>query len=322
MKKLILFFSFIFLFSGSLSAKEIKIALLAPEGSTWMKLMHEWDKEVREKTQNKVGFKFYPGGVMGDEKDVLRKMRIGQLDAGAFTGLGGGTVLSEVRVLELPFLFDTHEQATKVRRALAPQFEKDFLKKGYVVLGWAENGFVYIFSKKPVRSEADLKIQKMWAWTGDPLVEQMYSTFQITPVSLAMPEVLPSLQTNLVEGVYCPPLACLATQWFTAVSYLTDFPLAYASGMVLLTQKTWGELSVEEKKVLKETGAKYTEELNQRITQDNKEAFALLIQNGIKKVELPDSEKEAIRKKSLEVHKNLSEKLYSPALLQKVRDLL
>src|SRR5687767_164354 len=93
---------------------EIKLATLAPEGSTWMKAMHKIDDDVRARTSNRVGFKFFPGGVQGDEKDVIRKIRNGQVHGAGFTGFGLGSIVPETRVLELPFMFDNLDELDHV----------------------------------------------------------------------------------------------------------------------------------------------------------------------------------------------------------------
>ena len=88
----------------------IKFATLAPEGSSWMKSMRKLSDKINKATDGNVVFRFYPGGVSGDEKDVIRKIRIGQLHGAGFTGVGLGQILPEVRVLDLPFLFDSDEE--------------------------------------------------------------------------------------------------------------------------------------------------------------------------------------------------------------------
>ena len=310
------------LFSFSLSAAEIKMALLVPEGSTWMNLMHEWDKELQAKTAGRVKFQFYSGGAMGDERDVVRKMQIGQLHAAGLTGQGSGMILPEIRVMEIPFLFETHAQVEQARKALSQTIAQDFEKKGYVLLGWAENGFVYIFSKKPIATRADMKKQKMWAWVGDPLVAKLYEIFQITPVPLAMPDVLPSLQTHLVDAVYGPPLAVLAAQWFTAVSYVTAMPVTHATGTVLLTKKMWQTLSPEDQQVLRSTAEKYTAKLNLQITSENEAALKTLYESGLKKVEVTPEESAAIRTQASKVRSALAGELYPAVMLKTVEQIV
>ncbi|PIE75790.1 hypothetical protein CSA17_05610, partial [bacterium DOLJORAL78_65_58] len=134
----------------------IKFATLAPEGSAWMQAMHEIDDEVRARTENRLGFKFYPGGVQGDEKDVLRKIRMGQLHGGGFTGFGIGAIASDVRVLEMPFMFRDHAELDFVRDALAIELNGMLAHKGYLNLGWVDVGFTYIFSKNPIANLDDL----------------------------------------------------------------------------------------------------------------------------------------------------------------------
>ena len=143
---------------------QIKFATLAPEGSTWMKPMHAIDDELRLRTDMRLGFKFYPGGVQGDEKDVLRKIRNGQLHGGGFTGNGIGSLVSDVRVLELPFMFENHEELDHLRAATDEHFFQLFDEAGYLNLGWVDVGFIYLFSKNPLRSPEDLGSTKLWGW--------------------------------------------------------------------------------------------------------------------------------------------------------------
>jgi TRAP-type C4-dicarboxylate transport system substrate-binding protein len=146
---------------------EIKFATLAPDGSTWMKTMRKIDEDVRARTENRVGFKFYPGGVQGDEKDVIRKMRNGQIHAAGFTGFGLGAIVPETRVLELPFMFDSIDELDYVRGATNDYYEKAFKAKDYALLGWTDVGFVYLYTKAPVRKVSDMPAVKWWIWSGD-----------------------------------------------------------------------------------------------------------------------------------------------------------
>ena len=216
--------------------KLLKFALLAPEGSTWSKVMHSFDKELRKKTSGRVGFKFYEGAILGDERDVIRKMRIGQVHAAGFTGLGLGLINPNVRVLELPMLVETYAEADAVRNKLKAQLETGFLKKGFEMLGWSETGFVYILSNKPISSRKDMSGVKMWAWEGDQLVETLYKASNIVPIPTSITEVLTSLQTHLIDGVYAPPLAAIALQWYTQTKYMTDLKLSDSTGGVLVTK--------------------------------------------------------------------------------------
>lgn len=297
------------------NAAELKLALVAPEGSTWAKVMDEWNKELIQKTNGALKLKIYFGGVLGDEKDVIRKMQIGQVHIGGFTGLGLGIVNPSVRVLELPMLFNSYEEADYVTRQIQPRLETGFEKKGFVLLGWAETGFVNIFSNRPIGKREDMDGMKMWMWEGDPLVKALYDRFGIVPIPLALPDVLTSLSTNLIDAVYAPPLGAIALQWFTKTKYMTDLKLADSTGGILITRRAMQSLPAAHQQVLKATARKYARVLVERTRADNEKSYKTLSQSGIKTVNVSTDEIERIREASRDVWKNLVGQLYSQELL-------
>jgi len=159
-----------------LSAQQytIKFATLAPDGSTWMKVMREFDSAVRAESGGRLGFKLYPGGISGDEKDVVRKIRLGQYGGGGFTGVGIGEVAKKVRILDAPLFFKTYEEVEYIQQKYAAEFNKALEDGGFVLLGWAEVGFVYVFSSKLVTTFSQLRSLKPWMWEGDPISQAAY----------------------------------------------------------------------------------------------------------------------------------------------------
>jgi TRAP-type C4-dicarboxylate transport system substrate-binding protein len=261
---------------------QIKFATLAPEGSTWMKIMHELDTELRQQTENRLGFKFYPGGVQGDEKDVLRKIRNGQIHAGGFTGMGLGAVASEFRALEVPFMFRNLDEVDHVRKLMEPFFEKVFDEKGFMILGWADVGFVYIFSNQPITSPRELRQAKMWTWSGDKLAELFFKAFEVSPIPLALPDVLTSLQMGVVNAVYSPPLACIALQWFTRVKYMSDVPITYAFGAMLVSKRALAKAKPGDVEILQRLTRKHSAELVAKTRTQNVEAIDAIQSEGVK----------------------------------------
>ncbi len=317
--KRIVFISLLILMSVSIyriaEATDIKIAILAPENSTWHNVITAMDGELKKKTAGRVKLKIYAGGVLGDERDVIRKMRIGQVHAGAFTGLGLGIVNPAVRVLELPMLVSTYEEADAVSAKIQPKIEAGFRKKGFELLGWAETGFVNILSNKPIASRKDMNGKKMWAWEGDPLVETMYKEFKIVPIPLPLTDVLTSLQTHLIDAVYAPPLGAIALQWFTQTKYITDLKLADSTGGILITKKALGMLSAADRATLKSVARKYSKILVGKIREDNQKSYSTLINAGLKSVSVPPDEVVKIKETSKKVWNALAGKLYSKQLL-------
>ncbi|MEN3038797.1 MAG: TRAP transporter substrate-binding protein DctP [Candidatus Kryptonium sp.] len=259
----------------------IKVATIAPEGSTWINVLREYDAQIRKESNGRIGFKIYAGGVAGDEIDVLKKIRIGQYHAGGFTGVGIGQIAPNLRVLDSPFLFKTYDEVDHIYQKFNDEFEKEIEKGGFVLLGWAEVGFVYTFTKTPVYGIEDLKKLRMWAWQGDPIAEVAYKVIGITPVPLSITEVLTSLQTGLIDGVYGSPLAVLATQWFTKIKYMHNVPLTDASGALLISKKYFDSLPKDLQDILIRNGKKYMRKLVELSRKDNEKAIETLKKNGI-----------------------------------------
>ncbi len=296
----------------------IKFATLAPEGSTWMKIMHKLDTELRRETENRMGFKFYPGGVQGDEKDVLRKIRNGQLHAGGFTGMGLGSVASEFRALEVPFMFRNLAEVDHVRESMEPFFEKVFDEKGFMVLGWADVGFVYIFSNQPITSPRELKQAKMWTWSGDRLAELFFKAFEVSPIPLALPDVLTSLQMGVVNAVYSPPLACIALQWFTRVKYMSDIPITYAFGALLVSKRALAKAKPGDVEILKRLARKHSAVLVAKTRTQNVEAIEAIQSEGVKLLPISDEVTNLFFVTGRSAWKNGIGKLYPAELLERV----
>ncbi len=297
---------------------EIKIATVAPNGSSWMKIFNKMKKKVKKETAGEVKIKFYAGQVQGDEKDVVRKMRTGQLQGGSFTAVGLGKLNPKVLVLQMPMLFDTEKELDKVRKAMRTEFEKSFINKGYVLLGWGDVGWVYIFSKKPIDSQPSLRKQKVWVWKDDPISKKMMKIAGVSPQLLGLPGVYPALNTGMVNAVYNAPLACLTLQWYTKVKYYTDYKLAIAIGATVINKATWDKISAANQKKVMAITWKYHRALTLKIRRDNKKALKALIKAGIKPVPVTAANKKKFRDIALKVADKFAGKYYTRALLNKV----
>jgi TRAP-type transport system periplasmic protein len=259
----------------------IKFATIAPEGSTWMNVMKEYDAAIRAQSGGRMGFKIYSAGVQGDEKGVLRKIRAGQLHSGGFTGVGMGEIAPKVRILDSPFLIRTDDEVDMLYRDFGKEFEQAFEEGGYVLLGWAEVGFVHVFTSTPVRKTEDLKGLKMWTWEGDPIAETAFRTLGINPIPLSFIDVMTSLQTGLIDAFYTTPYASIALQWYTRVKYMVDVPLADAAGSVLISKKYYDQLPKDLQDILLRNGRMYINKLTQLSRKDNRESITELKKRGI-----------------------------------------
>lgn len=297
-------------------AAVIKFATLAPEGSTWMNVLTELSKDLEKRTDGQLRFKFYPGGVSGDEKDVVKKIRIGQLHAAGFTGVGLGEVAPETRLLDAPWLFRSRAELEVVRAKHAKELDAAVEKGGFVLLGWTDLGSVYVFSKNPIASPQDMKKEKMWVWEGDPIAQAAYKALGVNPVPLSIVDVMQSLQTGMVNGVYGPPLGVIALQWHSKIRHIYPVPMAEATGAVLVSKTFYDSLPGEQKKILIEVSSKHLKRLNDLTAIENDKALEALKKQGIDIAADPGP---ATRKRFEELgeaaRKELAGRLFSHALL-------
>jgi TRAP-type C4-dicarboxylate transport system substrate-binding protein len=297
----------------------IKFATLAPEGTPWMHIMEEMNQEIQEKSGRQVAFRFYPGGVAGDERDVLRKIRINQLHGGAFSGFGLGEVLPEIRVLELPLLFRNGEEADHVATALFEHFATAFAQKNFVLLALNDAGAVYVFSKDPIRTKADMARSKIWSWQGDPLPQAIFKAYGIVPVSLSLPNVLPSLQSGLIDACYGTPLSILALQWFTKVKYRTSLAITNVMGALVLSDALWQQLSAGQQTLVRDTIRKYNAKAVTNMRQYETKALTLLQTTAnIETVTIAEDEVARLQHISEQVRQELVGKLYPQESLDRV----
>jgi TRAP-type C4-dicarboxylate transport system substrate-binding protein len=263
----------------------LKFATLAPPGSTWMNLLEAWSDQVEKQSDGRLVFKFYPGGVQGDEPDVLKKMRFNQLQGGAFSGYGIGHMYSPARVMELPFLFRDFGEIDYVRSHFMPQFREGFRDNGYELLGWMEIGFVHMFSREPIHSLDDMRSRRVWLWQGDPMGQAFFSASGISPVPLSIVDVYTSLSTGLVDTVYCTPLAAIALQWFTKTRYVSSLSLTNAIGGLIVSRRFFDSLPEDLQTLLRETGRATGEKLVAATRADNASSVAELKRRGLQFIE-------------------------------------
>jgi TRAP-type C4-dicarboxylate transport system substrate-binding protein len=301
---------------------EMKLATVAPDGSTWMRVMNDLDAEIRERTEGEAGLKFYPGGIQGDESVVLRKIRAGQLHGGGLTGVGLGEIAPTLRVLEVPFLFRSLDEVRYVQKQLGPRFEQILRDAGWELLGWADVGFVYLFAKDPIHSIDDLRRVRMWLWEGDPLAEVFLKTVGVSPVPLAITDVVTSLQTGLIDAVYTSPYACIALQWFTKVSTMTDLPVTYAVGAVVVSRERFEKLSPSAQEIVNEACDRHFARLAEETARESDESVQVLEAKGIAITPLAKTDEAGFERIGREVREELASTLFSQEILDQVLQTL
>lgn len=259
----------------------LKFATLAPQGSTWMNIITDWANTVEKRSQGRLKFKLYGGGVSGDEPDVLRKIRFGQLHGAAMTGHGIGYIYSPARVLEIPFLFRNYDEVDHVRAQLMPEIREGFRRNDFELLGWMEVGFIQLFSRVPIYSIDDMKKRRIWLWQGDPLGTAFFAASGISPVPLPITEVFTSLSTGLIDTTIAPPLGAIALQWFTKTPYMTNIPVMDGIGGLIVSRKFFDALPKDLQELLRRTGEEAGARLLVETRRDNEKSLTVLKQHGV-----------------------------------------
>jgi TRAP-type C4-dicarboxylate transport system substrate-binding protein len=297
---------------------ELRIATLAPAGSPWMQVLDKAAAAVKKKTHGRVTLKYFPGGQQGDERDFVRKIKLGQLDGAAVTAIGLSMIDESIRVLELPMMFNSAEELDYVADKMWPHFQAKFAAKGFKLNDRGEVGWIYFLSKAKIQSLADLKGQKLWMWGDDRLVGAMFKKLGLNGVPLGVPEVDAGLTSGKINAAYGSPVAAVALQWYTKVKYMTSMPMSFAIGATVMSEKALKKLSPADAKLVEQIGRIAARKLRKVIRKANEDAKSTMTHKGITIVPTPVAMVDQFTKKSQEAWKELSGKIYTAEELKLV----
>ena len=319
MKKILTLFFISYLMSLNANATSIKVGVLIPEGTGWAKAIKNMASEIKDKTKGNVELKIYYGGAQGDEQDVLRKIRIGQLHGGIFTGKTLGEINGDVRIMEIPFTFNNRrDKALKTLQNLTPFFNQNFEKNKFKSLSTFEVGQIYLVSQKKVSDLNGIKSLKIWSWEGDPVVSTMFEAMNLIGVPLSLPDVLSSLSTGIIDAAYAPGIGIISLQWNTKIKYVVDFPISYSIGAFVITMNAWTKISPIDQKIVSDISKKYEAEINTTNIKDNNEAFSVMKDQKIEFIKFSDLDIKLAQSHRQEIIKKLKGKLFSEIALNKL----
>ncbi len=268
-------------------AQTLKLATAVPDGTGWMREMRDAGDRIAARTGNRVKIKYYPGGVMGNADTVLRKMRVGQLHGGAFTSGELVPRYADYLLSSTPILFQDEAEINYVRERLDPLVEKSTAERGLVVLAVSGGGFVYLFSDHRVTTAEELAQSKVWTPQGDPVAEKAFRLAGVAPVPLALPDVYTALQTGVIDTVLNTTVGAIAFQWHTKMKYMTDLPVAYVVGVVVVEQRAFERLDPAHQAIVREEFARATARIDAQNREDLVDAREALVNQGIQIVSIP-----------------------------------
>jgi len=312
-----------FLIPYSAEARTFKIATILPDGTTWMKKLRQGAKDIQKQTDNRVKFKFFTGGVMGSDKSILKKMRIGQLHGGALTGGGLAQIYPDIQIYSLPFIFHTFAEVDFVRKTMDTMLRDGLRTKGMKILGISEGGFAYFMSLSPIRKVDDLIMQKNWLPEGDQISLAVYETVGISPIPLSLPDVYTGLQTGLINTIGSNPTSAIAFQWHTKLKYVTDIPLIYLVGTFVMDEKAFKKIKPEDQKIVTTVMDKVFKELDVLNRADNMKAREALMHSGLEFISLSNDEEQRWRQLAEKSIESLGKKgIYSDKMYGVLTSLL
>ncbi len=299
-----------------------KIASLAPEGSIWVTQFQKFTDEVTELTRGEVDFRIYPGGIMGDDQAMYRKMRVGQLHGGGFTMTGISTVVQDFRVMSIPFFFTSYEEVDAVSEGLLPLFRERFSQQGLEFIAMTEVGFIYTMSTQPIATMPELQKSTSWIPAGDPLASTFLENLGITPVQLSIPDVLSSLQTGLVDTVFNSLYGSIVLQWFTKAKFVTDTPFGYAYGVFLLDKKKFDKLPPEYAEIIHKSAKKHFAVLIDETRKSNEESRQVMQERGVQFVPAEKVSRDELVQQSEKTVEKLKGKSFTDEAYGKALDIL
>lgn len=307
----------------AVQARAFKIATISPDGTFWMQEMRAGAKQIEQETQGRVKFKFYPGGVMGSDENVLRKIRIGQLQGGAVTAGSMVAIDPDISIYELPYLFESLEQVDYVRAKMDAGLIEGLDAKGFVGFGLAEGGFSYMMSNEPLQSVADVREKKVWLPSNHPVGEAVFSSADIAAVTLPISDVMTALQTGLIDTIITSPIGAIALQWHTKIQYVVDEPLTYFSALLVIEKKAFNRIKEEDRAIVRRVMTETFARIDEQNRKDNVAAREALANQGIKFVKLtPESAKEWHQLGELALEKLEKQNQYSEKVYQQLMNYL
>lgn len=265
-----------------LSALDIKMGTIAPSNTPWDTALRTIGADWSSISDGNVTVRLYPGAIAGDEGDMIRKMRIGQLQAAALSGEGLKEIVPDVIVLDLPFLFDSADEFRWVLDQVTPEFRRRFEEKGFVLLGWSIAGWIKFFSREPVVYPSDLMSQKLaLSETNDSAVVQGWKQagFQVVPINIS--DIMTALSSGMIDALYTEPLAAAAYQWFGIAKYMCNLKIAPLIGGIVVSERAWRQIPNRYKEQFIASTEHAEGSILQNMTSLDDRAMSVMEQNGL-----------------------------------------
>lgn len=301
------------------AAQRIRLGTLAPKGSSYHNELKKMGQEWKEATQGSLSLTIYPGGRMGGESETVRRMRIGQLQAGLLTAVGLTEIEPAVSGLQnVPLMFESLEEVDYIGAKLQPLLEERLEAKGFKVLFWGNAGWVHFFTKTPIATPDDLRQLKLFSWAGSPEVVDLYKEAGFHPVPLETKDILTGLQTGLITAVPMPPVYANATQVDTKAPHMLDLNWAPLIGAAVLTTSAWNRLDADTKTIVMEIAKASGDRIQKTEREDAAKAIAAMKKRGLQVHKISDNTRAQWKQAAEEVYPLIRGKIIPADIFDRV----
>jgi len=262
--------------------KSLRIGTLAPKNSLYHRQLLEVGEAWRTAQGGNAKYVVYPDGSQGGETELARRMRIGQLQGALLSVVGLHEIEPSISALQaMPLLFKSWDEVDYVREKMRPAMEKKFLDKGFVVLAWGDAGWVRFFSKDQALRPEDYKKMKFFAWGGEADQQEIMKSLGYTPVPLETSDILPSIQTGMINVVPSTPYFALASQVYTMAPHMLEINWAPIVGALVITKKAWDDMPPATQDAVRVAGDKAGAQIRTKARQEVEEAVEAMKKRGL-----------------------------------------
>jgi TRAP-type C4-dicarboxylate transport system substrate-binding protein len=307
--------------SARAQSVRVKMATLVPDGSSWHLVLKQTAEDWKRISGGRVTVTIFPGGIAGDDPDVVRKMRLGTLQAGVLTSVGVAEVDRSVFALGVPMMYSSYDEVYSVLEKLRPKLEAGLEAKGFVVLNWADGGWVHFFTQKPVARPDDLRALKLFTWAGDTEVVETWKAFGFNPVPLQVPDLMTALQTGLVNAVGTPPQVAVISQYFVHAKNMTDLRWQLLLGATMINKSTWEQIPADLRPALMDAARKAGSRLQQQIRDSETRDVEEMKKRGLNVVSVDASARAAWQAFAESTYPRLRGKIVPPEIFDEAMRL-
>ncbi len=308
--------------ASPLSARvRIKLGTSAPKNSSWHDALSYLRQEWRKISGGDVMVTIYAGGVLGDDSELVRKIRRGGVDAIGVSGIGLSRIDKGVECLNIPMMVRSYDELDYVRKHITAKLEQRIETKGFVVLNWADVGWVHFFTKKPARSLDDIREQKLWISSGDAATEKLYKQMKFQVVALDITDMLTSLQTGIIEAFQAPPLFAMLEGSYRRAGYMTAVRWAPLMGATLISKRSWDRIPSEHHAAMRKAAQAAGDKLRDEIRRLDTDAITQMKKRGLKVIEADAAMLADWQKQAEDAYPNVRGTMVPPDLFDEVRRL-